>query len=379
MKIAFLTPEYPHPKTGKSGGIGTSIMNLVTGLNALGHTVSVLVYHQKEDAVFEENDIHIHQIKNIKVKGLSWYLTQKKVEQLINKLYDEGKMDIVEAPDWTGFTAFVKPECPLIIRLNGSDTYFCHLEKRKVKWSNRFLEKRALKKADGIIAVSAFTGRLTSQLFRLKQDFTVIPNSVDLQQFQPISVATKPNTILYFGTLIRKKGLLELPVIFNEVIKKQPDAKLILVGKDSGDKQSGSNSTWELMRPLFTSEALRNTEYHGAVPYSEIKQHIAQAAVCVFPTFAEALPVSWIESMAMEKAIVASNIGWAPEVIDDGKNGFLVHPEEHGIFANRILNLLEDELLRKEMGMEARKKVARKFSIEKVAEQSAILYEKFLR
>ena len=52
MKIGFLTPEYPHEKTGNSGGLGTSIKNLAHALTALGHEVVVLVYEQKQDAVF---------------------------------------------------------------------------------------------------------------------------------------------------------------------------------------------------------------------------------------------------------------------------------------------------------------------------------------
>ena len=58
MKIAFLTPEYPHPKTGHSGGIGTSIKNLSKGLVNEGHEVVVLVYGQKEDDFFTENPGH---------------------------------------------------------------------------------------------------------------------------------------------------------------------------------------------------------------------------------------------------------------------------------------------------------------------------------
>ena len=48
MKIAFLTPEYPHAKTGSSGGIGTSIRNLAIGLLAEGCSVRVLVYGQNK-------------------------------------------------------------------------------------------------------------------------------------------------------------------------------------------------------------------------------------------------------------------------------------------------------------------------------------------
>ncbi|MCG2419890.1 glycosyltransferase family 4 protein [Aequorivita sp. F47161] len=379
MKIAFLTPEFPHEKTGKSGGLGTSILNLATGLIKLGHQVSVLVYQQKEDAVFEENDITVYQIKNIKVKGLSLLLTQQKVQRLINKLYVEKKLEIVEAPDWTGFTAFLRPKCPLVIRLNGSDTYFCHLDKRPVKAKNRFLEKHALQRADGIISVSQFTADVTKKLFNLQTETTVIPNSIDITKFQSKNIEAADATILYFGTLIRKKGLLELPFIFNEVNRSQPNARLILIGKDSGDKQAGSNSTWESMQSLFTAEAFKNVNYLGLVPYSEIGEHIAKATVCVFPTFAEALPVSWIEAMALKKAIVASNIGWAPEVIDDGVNGFLVHPTNHKNYADKIIKLLKDQSLRQSFGEAAREKVEKTFAMEVVAKQSLNFYKRFLK
>jgi len=54
MKIAFLTPEYPHPRTGNSGGIGTSIKNLAKGLLQQGCEVRIMIYGQKEEAVFDD-------------------------------------------------------------------------------------------------------------------------------------------------------------------------------------------------------------------------------------------------------------------------------------------------------------------------------------
>jgi glycosyltransferase involved in cell wall biosynthesis len=411
--ICFLTPEYPHPKTGNSGGIGTSIKNLAVGLLAQGCTVRVLVYGQKEDAVFEEDGITIQQIRNVKLKGLSWWLTRKKIEGIINQLYKEGVIDLVEAPDWTGITSFIQPKkCPIVIRLNGSDTYFCNLEKRRVKWVNKYHEKRALSKADALISVSQFTADTTNQVFEINKKFTIIPNGINTQTFvnesnpslhagvsikcsanifseqasrrlggttkQPFEKNLNLNSILYFGTLIRKKGLLELPFIFNKVVEQHPSAQLILVGRDANDIISGNASTWHMMQPLFTPAAFERVTYLGSVPYEQIKQHIHEAKVCVFPTFAEALPVSWLEAMAMQKAIVASNIGWAHEVIDDGKNGFLVHPTNHVDYAAKICRLLENESLRNEFGIAARDKVLQKFSIKIVAQQSLAFYKKLI-
>ena len=380
MKIAFLTSEYPHPKMGASGGIGTSILNLSNGLTLLGHQVSILVYGQKEDEFFMENSVYYYRIKNIKLKGFSRFLTQKKIERLINKLVAESKIDILEAPDWTGITSCIKPQCPVVIRLNGSDTYFCYLDQRPVKIRNKFYEKRALQNADALLSVSKFTADVTKELFSLQRDFTVISNSINHNNFLlNDDNQIQDNIILYFGTLIRKKGLLELPIIFNEVYKKNNQAKLILIGRDAADIISGNDSTWKMMQMLFDKQAFQNVNYLGSVSYDQIKEHISSAAVCVFPSFAEALPVSWIEAMAMQKAIVASNIGWANEVIADKINGFLIHPKQHKLFANKIIQLLKDPALRNQCGVEARKTVIQKFSIEVVSKKSADFYEKIMR
>lgn len=373
MKIAFLTQQYPHKKTGSSGGIGTAIKNLSQGLLLLQHEVIILIYQQEEDAFFEDEGISFYKIKNVKGK-FSGYFTRKKIENLINSLHSQNKIDIVEAPDWTGISSFIKPNCPLVIRENGSDSYFCHLENRPVKWKNRFHEKRAMKNANGIISVSKFTGDITNQVFGISKEFAVIPNSIDINSFKVEKNSEQFPIILYFGNLIRKKGALELSLIFNKVIEKNPDAELHLVGQDIFDIETGSKSTWSLMQQRFSDEALKKVHYFGSVDYKDIKLYIRKASVCVFPSFAEALPVSWLEAMAMQKAIVASNIGWANEMIESGKEGYLVNPTEHDLFAENVLLLLQDCRLRDLVGSRARQKIISHFSTEIVAKKSIEFY-----
>jgi glycosyltransferase involved in cell wall biosynthesis len=133
-----------------------------------------------------------------------------------------------------------------------------------------------------------------------------------------------------------------------------------------------------MMQSLFDSDSLKNVSYLGSVSYQEIKIYILDATVCVFPSFAEALPVSWIEAMALQKPVVASNIGWANEIIEDGLNGFLVHPKQHQQFAHRIIEALESPELQKKMGSNARKKIVEKFSIEVVAKQNLAFYKSII-
>ena len=130
---------------------------------------------------------------------------------------------------------------------------------------------------------------------------------------------------------------------------------------------------------MICKESIQNVSYLGSVPYHEINRHINEATVCVFPTFAEALPVSWIEAMAMKKAIVASDIGWASEVIDNDVNGFLVNPKNHIVYAQKIVELLNNPILRENFGIEARKKVIEKFSIEVIAKKSLAFYKNVLK
>ncbi|TDD98415.1 glycosyltransferase family 4 protein [Flavobacterium cellulosilyticum] len=380
MKIAFLTPEYPHAKTESSGGIGTSIKNLAVGLLQQGCSVRILVYGQKEEGVFDDKGITVQQIKNLKFMGLSWWLTRKKLERLINQLYTAKEIDLVEAPDWTGITSFIKArKCPIVIRLHGSDTYFCHLDHRPVKWINKYHERRALEKADVLLSVSQFTADLTNEVFGLEKEFTIIPNSINVDLFNSNCKSNGNKTILYFGSLIRKKGVLELPFIFNAVVEKNPEATLILIGKDVADILTGNSSTWAMMQSLFTEETLSKVRYLGSVPYSEIQEQIAKATVCVFPSFAEALPVSWLEAMAMQKPIVASDIGWATEMIEDGVEGFLVHPTHHEEYAARINTFLNNSNLLLTFGEAARKKVEEQFSVEVIRKRNMELYRSIIK
>lgn len=377
MKFAFLTPEFPG--FSHSGGIGTSIYNLSKGLIKKGNIVNIILYGQDKDEFLTFNNLNIYKVKNIKIKGFSLYFSVKKIQNLINILYKQDKIDFIEVPDWTGISAFLNVSCPVIMRLNGSDSYFCFLESRSVKYKNKFLEKRAFSKANKIISVSHFTGKLTNSVFNLRRNFEVIPNSVDSDFFSPcVSKDFHEPYILYFGTLIRKKGVLEIPYIFNEIYKEHKNIKLILIGKDAFDICSGNYSTWSLMKRCFSDNALKNVIYKGVVNYGEVKNYILNSLVCFFPSYAEALPVSWLEVMSMQKVIVASDIGWAKEIINNKVDGFLVNPKDHIGFANTIISLLSDSSLRSKISISAREKILNKFSHDVVASQNINFYSNLL-
>lgn len=380
MHIAFLTPEYPHPRVKHAAGLGTSIKNLVETLCVENIKVTLFIYSQNEEAVFEENGVVFHLIKDEKYKFLKWFWYRKHIQNYINKEIKEKSIDAIEAPDWTGVTAFMSFDVPLIIRFHGSDTYFCHLENRKQKWKNRLFETLAARKAKVCIAPTRFAGEKSAYLLGVpKHKVHTIHYGLDLNQFKNEQPEVfEKGLILYIGTIIRKKGVFELPNIFKLVRKQNPEAKLVLIGGDSGDIQTGNTSTWEMVKKKFDDEDLTHVDYLGKIPYQEVQEYIRKANVCVFPTYAETLGMVTIESMAMNKAVVNSSIGWAQELMEDGNSGFLVHPSNHFEFASKIVTLLENNELAKEIGTNARKFVETKFDIQNIVKQNIELYQKII-
>lgn len=380
MHIAFLTPEYPHSRVLHSAGIGTSIRNLAVALTQKGVKVSVFVYGQNEALDFEEEGVKLHLIKTQKYKILGWYLHRKYIQNHLNTLIISEHIDLVEAPDWTGITAFMNLKVPLVIRFHGSDAYFCHLENRKQKLKNYWFEKLAIQKAKAFIAPTTFAGQLSQKIFNIKnKTIQTIHNGLDLHYFQNSNPENfEKKVILYIGTIIRKKGVLELAAIFNLVRQKHPGASLVLIGSDSFDIATQSKSTWELIQKEFKDNDFEKVSYLGKIPYQAVLEHLKKAHVCVYPTFAETLGMVTIESMAMQKPVVNSNIGWAKEIIVDGESGYLVHPKDHQLFANRINSVFENTDLMIQIGNQARERVEAKFDIEKIATENITFFKSLI-
>ena len=231
--------------------------------------------------------------------------------------------------------------------------------------------------ADYITSVSDFTAIKTKEIFGLKNNIEVIYNGIDIEVFQNSSEVIKPNTLLYFGSIIRKKGVLELANIFNLMVEKNPEVRLTLLGKDTVDVFENV-STLQLFKKRLSKKTLENVLHIKHVPYEEVNSYISKSSVVVLPSFAEAFPMTWLESMSMKKALVTSNIGWAKELMIDGETGYIVNPNNHDLYANRILELLKNDDLNLKMGLNARKRIESSFSQQKITQENIEYYKKII-
>ena len=381
MHIAFLTAEYPHPQTTHSGGLGTSIKNLAEALVDKGVQVTVFIYAQKDTIVFEARGIQFHFIADKSYRAFKWFWYRKHIQNYCNSVIKRTSIDLLEVPDWTGISAFMKFIVPVVMRFHGSDTYFCHIENRPQKRKNFWFEKVATLGAQAFIAPTTYAGALSATLFTIKKKkIKTIHYGLDVNQFENENPTDfESGLILYIGTIIRKKGVLELPAILKEVNAQIPTAKLILIGADAPDISTQSKSTWSLVEQEFKKQDLKNYSYLSQVPYQLVSQNMRKAQICVFPSFAETLGMVTIEAMAMQKPVVNTNIGWAQELMEEGISGFLVHPKDHKLFAARIITIINNPEQGLIMGQQAKKYVHQHFDSAKVVEDNIQFYTEILQ
>lgn len=374
MHVVFLTCEYPHRPCG---GIGTSIRNLARSLVDGGHRVTVLGCGAPVE--FDDRGVRVRFLGPTPLPKLGWLLNRRALQREIARLVRCEGVDLVEAHDWCGLSAGLRLPCPVVIRCNGSATYFAGLLGERVRPAVWLAEWLALNQAQDVVAVSHFAAEQTRRAFGIRRQIDVIPNGVDPGQFtvaDPDEV--DPDTILYVGSLVRKKGVLDLARIFPGVLARHPRARLVLVGRDVADARTGASSTWALIERALPAEARGRVEYLGPRPHDEVQRHIRRAGVCLFPSYAEALPVSWLEAMACGKAVVAYDVGWAPEMIESGVSGALVPAGDVEAAAAAIAALLGDPGRAGDLGRAARRVVEERFASHVVAQQTLDRYRSLL-
>lgn len=202
------------------------------------------------------------------------------------------------------------------------------------------------------------------------EKIVVHPNAVDVNLFRPRSEERKGirekfhigdnPLILFVGSFFPYQDLKVLLNAFAEVLKENPDARLLLVGQGDQFQQ-----TVEAATALGISKAVQFT---GFLPHSEIPLILAAADIAVAPYIKVdnklflGSSMKLFEYMASGIATIASDIGQINEVIKDGINGLLVPPEEPFALASALRSLLDHPQKCIQLGEQARKDVVEKYS-----------------
>jgi len=378
MHICFLTNEFP--KEGfPHGGIGSFVKTISIALVKKGINVSVVgINYTSENETQNIEGVEIYRLKPNKIKGISWYLNSKAIDAKLREIHKKQRIDIIESSELgLAFLSKIKA-VKYIIRLHGGHHFFAESEKRKInKWKG-FQEKRSFKKSDGFIAVSRYVKNHTEKYLSFNhKPLVYISNPVDTDFFKPLEIEKEyKNRIVFVGTVCEKKGVRQLIQSFPFVKKEFPDATLEIYGRDWFFRDGSSYIKMLKEKEIPQLGKLANDiHFHGLIPYNDIPQVYADASVCVFPSHMETQGLVAPEAMAMQKAVVFTKYGPGPEAIDDFTTGLLCDPYDPENIANKIIWVFSNKEKTKEMSVNAREFVLKKYRLEEIFLQNINFYK----
>lgn len=177
-------------------------------------------------------------------------------------------------------------------------------------------------------------------------------------------------SIMYFGRLFYRKGVLHLIKAFNLLALEFPNLKLNIFGMGPLKKKIEN-----LISDLKLEKRIL---LRGYVPYHNLIQEVRRSDIVSFPSLFEASPIAPLEAMACQKPVVAFNFPFMREIINNMNNGVLAKAGDINDLYLKIRMLLYDEKLRHKIGRNAYKYVKQKHNWDSLVKKYIDIYEQVL-
>lgn len=370
MRLCFVCSEYP---PSPHGGIGSVTQILARGLVRKGHSVRVIGLYRNPGEQACQTDQGV-EVWRMKLPGGPFLIARYQLFSKIAQWARTREIDLVEAPDWEGWSAlWPSLSVPLIIRLHGSCSYFAREMGSAYDRMTFWLERDALRRCDSYCSVSQYTAARTRDLFHLRTAASaVIYNPVELRTPAPFTERS-PDRVVFTGTLTAKKGVLSLIDAWPIVKRRFKQAELHIYGKDGVAESRTSMRECLVKRLPF--EVVDSVFFHGHRSRVEVLDALHTARAAIFPSHAEAFAMAPLEAMAEGCPTIYSRLGSGPELIDDGETGLLINPNSPVEIAQAMMRLLENDCLSAQLGAAGYERALRAFSTQHILSQNECFYE----
>jgi len=204
---------------------------------------------------------------------------------------------------------------------------------------------------------------------------------IDLDKFHPeiydrekirSELNLSPETVVIgiIGRIDPQKGQKEFLLATREVVKDFPGSNFLVIGP----VEKGYEDYEKELRKIATDTLLNGkvifTGFRGDIP-----EILSAIDIFVLASHCEAFGLVLVEAMAMGKAVIGTNAGGVPEIIEHNKNGLLVPPEDWRSLAEALRRLVSDQNLSLVLSQNARKTVEEKFSLDKHLYEIEKVYE----
>lgn len=183
-------------------------------------------------------------------------------------------------------------------------------------------------------------------------------SGVDLVKFSPSPLPPPPIRFLMLSRLIRDKGVVEYVEAARRVRQAFPMVRIQLLGAMDPNPSAISPAQLEAWRSAGDIEYLGST--------SDVRPFLAEAHVCVLPSYGEGMPRSVLEAMAMGRAILTTDVAGCRETVQEGQNGYLVQARSSASLADGMLRMLDDQDRLESMGRASRALAEQRFDVHTV-------------
>jgi glycogen(starch) synthase len=385
MHIAFVEAGYPHPHGG--GGAGTYVQTVGRELVRRGHEVTVVSSWCPRCPFFLEDEgvsiyrpplsssLHwyISKVPGLKVGALAVrYLEHGwRLYRFLADLHGTKSIDVVEFSEGGDFWDAIRPTFPFLVHLHGSRYTFLRMSGRptgQADWFHRRLELLFVRQALWVVSPSwALLDLVTGELGEPLKRTVVIPYPLDPELMQGdrprVSIESDVKTVLFAARNDPVKGGEVLLRAIPLVRSKLPKVEFRLFG----------------YKPRGETSVPEGTQCYAFVPREELRKYYYEADLCVVPSLADNSPYVVYEAMAAGLPVVASRVGGIPELVEDGVTGLLVPPNDPESLAEAVIELLRDDVRRKEMGQRGRERIIRLANLKENVDRRVAIYQRIIQ
>lgn len=405
MKICFLIDDFP-PDKWTSSGILT--LNLAKEMIKKNHQIFVITTVQQHDLARESNyqDIKVYKIFTKYHSRWRAYLslynprTVRKVKEILKAIRPD-VCHFQHIHQYISYTCFkLAKKYSKVVFLTAHDLMLFYYSKLfpkngsciyRVSWWEQLKQekfrynpfrnliiRRYIRYLSKIFCVSELQQKILlingiKNVERIYNGIEVSDWKIDFKEvelFKNKYNLKNKKVILFSGRLSGGKGGQVIIQAMNEVMKKFPDAILLVAGsKDNYGQQ---------MVSLAESLKMRNNLIiTGWLGRDDLAQAIQSADICITPSlYCDPFPTVNLEAMACAKPVIGTCFGGTPEIVLDKQTGYIVNPNEMQVMAEKIIDLLKNPQKAKEFGEAGYSRVKERFSLERQVSEILTWYNK---
>lgn len=371
------------------GGATENTIFTVAGLIKKGYKIEIITglsvsAEGSMYAITESLKIPVRTFSNLKRK-ISPFRDLLIIYQLY-KFIKNNKFDIVHTHSAkagvVGRIAAWFAKTPIIIHHNHGKPYH-KFQKWYVRKIYKIIEKIASLFCNKIVSVTyTIVDEMVSDKIAPKEKFCVIRSGFDIENFTNYNTANDNSTRKKYGLsgndivigkiarLSKLKGHIYLLKAFEKVSQQLSNVKLVLIG-DGENKDT-------LMKFIKERKLGDKIIFTGLIWPKEIPSIISILDVVVHTALLEGLPRVFTQSLLMGKPVISFDLDGANEVIENGKNGYLIEPLNIDMLAEKILDLVSDISKVHKFGEYAKNNIKDDFSVNAMVENTHKLYQELL-